>query len=190
MSSPLIFFVIFFVVAICGVPALCCYVYQFIENYLIVPHDVHRFENRVTKLLDKDGYKWERDEGDLYIFKNDVRFRARCFRFQERPAIRVLFDYATLDEELKRVSPLGQVVLAASLSSEHIDTPTRVQDNVIHSFYRADIRNAREFIQEFNSAYERFGAMMQAMENFRPRAQQDFPAAATAETQTRKIGFN
>lgn len=190
MSSPLIFFVIFFVVAICGVPALCCYVYQFVENYLIVPHDVRQFENRVTKLLTKDGYKWERDEGDLYIYKNDIRFRAQCYRMPERPAIRVLFDYAILDEELKRVSSLGQVVLTASLSSEYIDIPTRVQDNVIHSFYRADIRNAREFIQEFNSAYERFGAMMQTMANFRPRVQQGFPASAKDETQTRKIGFN
>lgn len=190
MSSPLIFFVIFFVVAICGVPALCCYVYQFVENYLIVPHDVRQFENRVTKLLTKDGYKWERDEGDLYIYKNDIRFRAQCYRMPERPAIRVLFDYATLDEELKRVSSLGQAVLTASLSSEYIDIPTRVQDNVIHSFYRADIRNAREFIQEFNSAYERFGAMMQTMANFRPRVQQGFPASAKDETQTRKIGFN
>lgn len=184
--SPLF---IFFVTLMFGVPVLC-YGYQFVENYLVVPHDVRRFENRVTKLLTKDGYKWERDEGDLCIYKNDIRFRAQCYRMPERPAIRVLFDYATLDEELKRVSPLGQVVLAASLSSEHIDTPTRVQDNVIHSFYRADVRNACEFIQEFNSAYERFGAMMRTMENFRPRAQQDFPAAATAETQTRKIGFN
>lgn len=108
----------------------------------------------------------------------------------ERPAIRVLFDYATLDEELKRVSPLGQAVLTASLSSEHMDTPTHVQDNLIHSFYRADVRNAREFIQEFNSAYKRFGAMMQTMENLRPRAQQDFPASAEKETQARKIGFN
>lgn len=190
MSSPLIFFVIFFVVAICGVPALCCYVYQFVENYLIVPHDVRQFENRVTKLLTKDGYKWERDEGDLYIYKNDIRFRAQCYRMPERPAIRVLFDYATLDEELKRVSSLGQVVLTASLLSEHIDIPTRVQDNVIHSFYIADVRNAREFIQEFNSAYERFGAMMQTMANFRPRVQQGFPASAKDETQTRKIGFN
>lgn len=190
MSSPLIFFVIFFVVAICGVPALCCYVYQFVENYLIVPHNVRQFENRVTKLLTKDGYKWERDEGDLYIYKNDIRFRAQCYRMPERPAIRVLFDYATLDEELKRVSSLGQVVLTASLLSEHIDIPTRVQDNVIHSFYIADVRNAREFIQEFNSAYERFGAMMQTMANFRPRVQQGFPASAKDETQTRKIGFN
>lgn len=190
MSAPLIFFVIFFITLICGVPALCCYVYQFIENYLIVPNDVHRFENRVTKLLDKDGYKWERDEGDLYIFKNDVRFRARCLRFQERPAIRVFFDYAVLDEELKSVSPLGQTVLTASLSAEHIETPTRVQDNVIHSFYKADVRNAREFIQEFNYAYNKFGTMMQTMENFRPRAQQDFPASAKGETQARKIGFN
>ncbi len=184
--SPLF---IFFVTLMFGVPVLC-YGYQFIKNYLVVPQDVHRFENRVTKLLTKDGYKWERDEGDLCIYKNDIRFRAQCYRMPERPAIRVLFDYAALDEELKRVSPLGQAVLTASLSSEHIDTPTHVQDNVIHSFYRADVRNAREFIQEFNSAYKRFGAMMQTMENLRPRAQQDFPASAEKETQTRKIGFN
>ena len=180
---------IFYVTLLFGLPVLC-FVYQFIENYLIVPRDVRRFEKRVTKLLDKEGYKWERDEGDLYIYKNDIRFRAQCYRMPERPAIRVLFDYATLDEELKRVSSLGQVVLTASLSSEYIDIPTRVQDNVIHSFYRADIRNAREFIQEFNSAYERFGAMMQTMANFRPRVQQGFPASAKDETQTRKIGFN
>lgn len=180
---------IFFVTLMFGVPVLC-YGYQFVENYLVVPYDVHRFENRVTKLLTKDGYKWERDEGDLYIYKNDIRFRAQCYRMPERPAIRVLFDYATLDEELKSVSPLGQIVLAASLSVEHIETPTRVQDNVIHSFYKADVRNAREFIQEFNYAYNKFGTMMQSMENFRPRAQQDFPASAKGETQARKIGFN
>lgn len=184
--SPLF---IFYITLIFGVPVLCL-VYIFAENHLIVPRDVRRFENRVTKLLDKDGYKWERHEGDLYVFKNDVRFSVKCFHMPNRPAIRVFFEYTVLDEELKSVSPLGQIVLAASLSVEHIETPTRVQDNVIHSFYKADVRNAREFIQEFNYAYNKFGTMMQSMENFRPRAQQDFPASAEEETRARKIGFN
>lgn len=160
------------------------YGYLFITNYLIVPHDVHRFENRVTKLLTKDGYKWKRDEGKLCIYKNDMRFYARCYRMPERPAIRAFFVYEVLDEELKSVSPLGQTALTVTLSAEHIETPTRVRDNVITSFY---VRNAREFIQEFNYAYNKFGDMMQTMENFRPRVQQDFPASTK---QARKIGFN
>ncbi len=183
--SPLF---IFFVTLMFGVPVLC-YGYQFVENNLIVPHDVHRFEQRVTKLLDKDGYKWERDEGDLYVFKNDIRFRARCFRFQERPAIRVFFEYSALYEELKSISPLGQVALTAALSVDHVETPTRVQDNRVYSVYKADVRNAREFIQEFNYAYDKFSAMIQALSNLHPRVQQDFPASAE-ETQTCKIGFN
>lgn len=180
--SPLF---IFFIALLFGVPAFC-FVYKFVENYLVVPYDVRRFEKRVIKLLNKEGYKWERDEGDLYIFKNDSRFLAQCYRMPERPAIRVFFEYTTLDEELKSVSPLGQMVLAAMLTVE--ETPTRVKDNVIYSVYKADVRNAREFIQEFNSAYERFGAMMQNKEKYLPQMLQIFPVSIQ-EKQDHKIGF-
>lgn len=184
--SPLF---IFFVTLIFGVPVLC-FVYIFAENHLIVPRDVHRFENRVTKLLDKDGYKWERHEGDLYVFKNDVRFSVKCFRMPNRPAIRVFFKYTILDETLQNVSPGGQIVLTTELTVDDMEIPTRVENNVICSVYKADVRNARDFVQEFNYAYGKFGAMMQTLEHFRPQIQQIFPASAEEETHVRKIGFN
>lgn len=184
--SPLF---IFYITLIFGVPVLCL-VYIFAENHLIVPRDVRRFENRVTKLLDKDGYKWERHEGDLYVFKNDVRFSVKCFHMPNRPAIRVFFEYTTLDETLQNVSPGGQMVLASVLTIDDMEIPTRVENNVIYSVYKADVRNAREFVQEFNYAYNKFGAMMQTLAKYRPQMQQDFPASAEEETRARKIGFN
>ena len=178
---------IFYVTLLFGLPVLC-FVYQFIENYLIVPRDVRRFEKRVTKLLDKEGYKWERNEGNLYIFRNDIRFSVKCFHMPERPAIRVFFEYTTLDEPLQKVSQLGQMVLATVLTVDDMEAPTRVEDNVIYSVYKADVRNAREFIQEFNYAYNKFGSMMQTKDKYLPQMLQTFPVSIQ-EKQDHKIGF-
>ncbi len=180
--SPLL---IFFIALLFGVSAFC-FVYKFVENYLIVPRDVRRFEKNVTKLLDKEGYTWERNEGKLYIFKNNVCFAVRCYRMPRRPAIRVFFEYTTLDEELKSVSLLGQRVLSTILTDE--ETLTRITDKAIYSVYKADVRNAREFIQEFNYAYIQFGAMMQTKEKYLPQMLQTFPVS-TQEKQDHKIGF-
>lgn len=147
--SPLF---IFFIALLFGVPAFC-FVYKFVENYLVVPYDVRRFEKRVIKLLNKEGYKWERAEGDLYIFKDDIRFRIKLERLQ-RPAIRVFFECHPLYFKLVNRSSL---IKLTDIPVDIVDIIALVfvKGNDVVLFYRADIRSASEFMQELEYAYYR-----------------------------------
>jgi len=177
--SPLFTFyitlIIFLITLIYGVPAFR-YAFVFVEEYIIVPRNVRHFEKRVTKRLDKEGYKWERDEWDLYVIKNDIRLRVRFVRLQGRPAIRVIFEYKTKADDALTVSPLDMLITA--LSMDYTETPTFVQDNVIYSYYKADIRTTREFILELNCAYNKFGTITHALAKYTANAKQDLSASA------------
>lgn len=132
------------------------------------------FENDVTHLLDKERYKWKKDEGVMYIVKKGIHFG---IVFQDREvcdSIRVHFSYLTGDDELKLMNAWGQLVMSNELNRSFGDHTIVINDG-FGSYCYADVRTPEEFLYEFNYAYNHFADVTKRYDELKPQITKDFP---------------
>jgi len=135
-----------------------------------------RFEKKVTQLLDQEGITWKKEDGEMYVIKCGTRFDTYFSEIQGRTTARVYFAYRTVDEELKPISGWGQLIMSDQLNQWHVGHTTFVKNNNMQSFCYADIKDAEDFLIEFNRAYEQFSNIISDYDQLKPLVLKDYPA--------------
>lgn len=141
----------------------------------LVRASVERLERRICKRLDRQGYRYEKKEGVLYIFKNNNRYRIHLAYSYNRwvKNLYVLYDFG--DESFEKVSSDGWCRAANAINVHNTNTVFVVLDDGFCCCYQAAIGNAGDFMEEFDQAYEAIGLAIGDYNRLVPYLERDYP---------------
>jgi len=176
------------IIEIVVIVVLLC-IYYTIKNFKAHAKDIERFQKKVTNLLDEEGITWKKEDGEMYVIKNGIRLDTYLRESVGSNIARVYFACRISDEELKPINGWGQLVMSDQLNQQHLGLTTFVKDDKVQSFCYADIKTAKDFLAEFNSAYKQFSSIMHDYEELKPQVLRDFPEVNQKKENKKSIGF-
>jgi hypothetical protein len=144
-------------------------------------------ERNICKRLDKLGYRHEKQDGTLYVLKNDNRFRIQLIDgFNKRiKHLYVIFDFG--DSNFEKVTMDGWTRAANSINLNNSSTTFVTLEKHFCCCYQSAIGNSKDFMNEFEKAYEAIGGAMDDYKKIYPYIERDYPNN-TSESKT-SIGF-
>ena len=144
-------------------------------------------ENSICKQLDKQGFRHEKQDGTLYVIKNDNQFRIYIGDSFDRRIKHLYFLYDFGDDNFGKVSMAGWTRAANSINANNTHTAFVVLDDHFCCCYQTAIANARDFMKEFDYAYRVIGGALEDYNRIYPHIERDFPNN-TSENKS-SIGF-
>lgn len=164
----------------CGVAALI-YVAFWVLPYRIAP-----LERSICKRLGKEGYHYEKNEGTLYVTKNDSRFQVQLAGSYNRRIKHLYVLYKFRDDDFGKVNMDGWSRAANAININNTDTIFVVLEDHLCCCYQTSISNSKDFMNEFDHAYQAIGEAIEDYGKLIPYLERDYPN--TAENQS-SIGF-
>lgn len=164
----------------CGVAALI-YVAFWVLPYRIAP-----LERSICKRLGKEGYHYEKNEGTLYVTKNDSRFLVQLADSYNRRIKHLYVLYKFRDDDFGKVNMDGWSRAANAININNTDTIFVVLEDHLCCCYQTSISNSKDFMNEFDHAYQAIGEAIEDYGKLIPYLERDYPN--TAENQS-SIGF-
>ena len=136
--------------------------------------------------LNKQGYKYEKKEGTLYVTKNDS-----CFQVQLADSYNIRIKhlcvlYKFRDDDFGKVNSDGWSRAANAININNTDTIFVALEDHLCCCYQTSIGNSKDFMNEFNHAYQAIGEAIEDYGKLIPYLERDYPN--TAENQS-CIGF-
>lgn len=176
-NSPIISIVIW--VLIVGVVAMII-----IRNRMV--KSTSSLENCICKQLDKLGYQHEKQEGELYVRKNDNSFRVQLSDSVNGRIKRLFVIYDFGDDNFDKVSKDGWNRVANSININNTRTIFVTLEDHFCCCYQSAIGNARDFMSEFERAYCAIGEAMKDYNRIYPYVERDYPNVVV---ESNSIGF-
>lgn len=143
-------------------------------------------ENDICKQLDKLGYQHEKQEGELYVRKNDNSFRVQFSDGVNRRIKHLFVIYDFGDDNFDKVSKDGWNRVANSININNTRTIFVTLEDHFCCCYQTAIGNARDFMSEFERAYYAIGEAMKDYKRIYPYVERDYPNVVV---ESNSIGF-
>lgn len=164
----------------CGV-AVLIYVAFWILSYRIGP-----LERSICKSLGKEGYHYEKNEGTLYVTKNDSRFQVQLADSYNRRIKHLYVFYKFRDDDFGKVNMDGWSRAANAININNTDTIFVALEDHLCCCYQTSIGNSKDFMNEFGRAYQAIGEAMEDYGKLIPYLERDYPRHKENKT---GIGF-
>lgn len=164
----------------CGV-AVLVYV-----AFWILPYRIGPLERSICKRLEEEGYQYEKNEGTLYVTKNDSRFQVQLAGSYNRRIKHLYVLYKFREDDFGKVNSDGWSRAANVININNTDTIFVALEDHLCCCYQTSIGNSKDFMNEFDHAYQAIGEAIEDYGKLIPYLERDYPN--TAENQS-SIGF-
>ena len=171
------------ILTVFGVFEIVCGLYF---NHMTVG-TINKIESNICECLSEQGYRYEKQDGTLYVTKNDNRFR---IQLAEGPNNRikhlfVIYDFG--DKNFEKVTRDGWTRAANTINLNNTSTTFVTLEDNFCCCYQSAISNAKDFMGEFDRAYEAIGGAMDDYKKIYPYIERDYPNNTTENKSS--IGF-
>ena len=143
-------------------------------------------EDDICKRLKKAGFQYEKKEGDLFVVKNESRFQVQLANTFNRKIKHLYVYYKFTDENSNKVNMDGWGRASNIINVRNIETIFVTLEDHFCCCYQTAIGNSKDFMKEFNYAYD---VIVDAMEDYKqlfPLLERDYPNNMVNQT---SIGF-
>ena len=169
--------------------AFCVLVIGIIATNLLYnkfARSIEALERRICKQLDKSGFRYEKKEGDLYVIKKDSHFQIQLADSYNRRIKHLYVLYKFRDDDFGKVNKDGWNRAANAININNTDTIFVALEDHLCCCYQTSIGNSKDFMNEFDHAYQAIGEAIEDYGKLIPYLERDYPN--TAENQS-SIGF-
>ena len=132
-------------------------------------------ERNICNKLDKSGFRHEKLEGELFVYKNDSRFQVQLGDSYNRRIKHLIIYYKFQDENSSKISIDGWSRAANVLNINNTDTIFVALEDHFCCCYQSAIGNSRDFMKEFGRAYQAIGGAMDDFRKLYPYLERDYP---------------
>ena len=143
-------------------------------------------ESDICQRLNKQGYKFEKKEGTLYVNKNNSRFQIQLADSYNKRIKHLYVLYKFRDDDFGKVNMDGWSRAANAININNTDTIFVALEDHLCCCYQTSIGNSKDFMNEFNHAYQAIGEAIEDYGKLIPYLERDYPN--TTENQL-GIGF-
>lgn len=140
-----------------------------------IPPKIDILERRICKRLDRQGFQYEKKEGDLYVTRGKSHFEVQLADSFSRRAKHLFIYYKFKDDALEKVNPDGWGRAANLLNVRNTNTVFVVLEDHLCCCYQSAIGNSKDFIDEFDIAYRSISGVMEDYERLVPLLERDYP---------------
>ena len=166
--------------AVCVSALLVYYVFQWI------PPSVEILERRICKRLDRQGYQHTKKEGNLFVVKNGNRFQVQLADTYNRRIKHLYVYYKFTDENSNKINVDGWSRASNVINARNTETIFVTLEDHFCCCYQTAIGNSKDFLKEFNFAYDVIGDAMDDYNKLLPLLERDYPNNVGNQT---SIGF-
>ena len=143
-------------------------------------------EEDICKRLKKSGFQYEKKEGDLFVVKNENRFQVQLADTYNRRIKHLYIYYKFKDDNANNVNKDGWGRASNFINVCNTETIFVTLEDHFCCCYQTAIGNSKDFMKEFNFAYERIGEAMDDYNKLFPFLERDYPNHTENQT---GIGF-
>lgn len=143
-------------------------------------------EEDICKRLKKSGFQYEKKEGDLFVVKNESRFQVQLADTYNRRIKHLYIYYKFKDDNANNVNKDGWSRASNFINVYNTETIFVTLEDHFCCCYQTAIGNSKDFMKEFNFAYERIGEAMDDYNKLFPYLERDYPNHTESQT---SIGF-
>ena len=143
-------------------------------------------EADICKRLNKEGYHYEKNEGTLYVNKNNSRFQVQLADCYNRRIKHLYVLYKFRDDDFSKVNMDGWSRAANAININNTDTIFVALEDHLCCCYQTSIGNSKDFMNEFGRAYQAIGEAMGDYGKLIPYLERDYPKRTENQT---SIGF-
>ena len=143
-------------------------------------------EEDICKRLKKTGFQYEKKEGDLFVVKNESRFQVQLADTYNRRIKHLYIYYKFKDNNANNVNKDGRGRASNFINVRNTETIFVALEDHFCCCYQTAIGNSKDFMKEFNFAYERIGEAMDDYNKLFPFMERDYPNHTENQT---GIGF-
>ena len=143
-------------------------------------------EEDICKRLKKSGFQYEKKEGDLFVVKNENRFQVQLADTCNRRIKHLYVYYKFKDDNANKVNMDGWGRASNAINVRNTETIFVTLEDHFCCCYQTAIGNSKDFMKEFNFAYERIGEAMDDYNKLFPFLERDYPNHIENQT---SIGF-
>ena len=174
----------FISIIIFGITAAIIFIYYIMNQTLWRNTEI--LERNICRKLDKSGFRHEKQEGELFVYKNDSRFQVQLGDSYNRRIKHLIIYYKFQDENSSKISIDGWSRASNVLNINHTDTIFVALEDHFCCCYQTSIGNPRDFMKEFGRAYDAIGEVMVDYGKLFPYLERDYPNRIENNT---SIGF-
>jgi len=174
----------FISIIIFGISAAIIIIYYIMKQTLWSSTEI--LERNICRKLDKSGFRHEKQEGELFVYKNDSRFQVQLTDSYNRRIKHLYIYYKFQDDDSSKISIDGWSRASNVLNINHTDTIFVVLEDHFCCCYQTSIGNPRDFMKEFDRAYDAIGEVMVDYGKLFPYLERDYPNRIENNT---SIGF-
>ena len=143
-------------------------------------------EEDICKRLKKAGFQFEKKEGNLFVVKNENRFQVQLADTYNRRIKHLYVYYKFTDDNSNKINVDGWSRASNIINVRNTETIfVRLEDHFC-CCYQTAIGNSKDFMKEFNYAYD---VIVDAMDDYKqlfPLLERDYPNHVENQT---SIGF-
>lgn len=176
----------FISIIIFGISAAIIIIYYIMKQTLWSSTEI--LERNICRKLDKSGFRHEKQEGELFVYKNDSRFQVQLADSYNRRIKHLYIYYKFQDDDSSKISIDGWSRASNVLNINHTDTIFVVLEDHFCCCYQTSIGNPRDFMKEFGRAYDAIGEVMVDYGKLFPYLERDYPNRIENNAST-SIGF-
>ena len=171
-------------IILCGALALGIMIVYILS--LTLWKSTQAIETDICKRLDKEGYHYEKKEGTLYVNKNNSRFQIQLADSYNRRIKHLYVFYKFRDDDFGKVNMDGWNRASNAINTRNTETIFVTLEDHFCCCYQTAIGNSKDFMKEFNHAYELIGEAMEDYNKLFPYLERDYPNHTENQT---SIGF-
>lgn len=147
---------------------------------------VETLEKDICKQLDKSGFRYEKNEGDLYVIKDNCHFRIQLADSFNRGIKHLYVLYKFRDDNSNKVTIDGWSRASNVINTRNTNTIFVTLEDHFCCCYQTAIGNSKDFMNEFGRAYDAIGEAMDDYHRLYPYLERDYPNSMGNQT---SIGF-
>lgn len=143
-------------------------------------------EENICKRLKKAGFQFEKKEGNLFVVKNENRFQVQLADTYNRRIKHLYVYFKFTDENSNKINVDGWSRASNIINVRNTETIFVTLEDHFCCCYQTAIGNSKDFMKEFNFAYDVIGDAMDDYNKLFPLLERDYPNNVGNQT---SIGF-
>ena len=143
-------------------------------------------EEDICKRLKKSGFQYEKKEGDLFVVKNENRFQVQLADTYNRRIKHLYVYYKFTDDNSNKINVDGWSRASNIINVRNTETIFVMLEDHFCCCYQTAIGNSKDFMKEFNFAYDVICDAMDDYKKLFPLLERDYPNNEGNQT---SIGF-
>lgn len=147
-----------------------------IEHFIHRIRSEEKLEQKIIKKLRSEGYKCEKDEGELTYRMNGRTYRVHFWQSRNDEFRIIILDYTDIDEDWEKISMEGQAVLANAVNIENPHITLIAQSNRVVCAFISSVSSAEDFMVEIKRAYRAIGEALNYAYDILPQIKYYYPA--------------